>query len=129
MCRELLFGIVCFLAVFYITEASNVVSFIQPDRGVSLDARSENTRHARWKRSSETTSERNDDKCDAQKEKFENAMKSRNGKPLETTVTYNFLLIVYKCRISPKVEKETLNATRYADDHTLTITSALAVTV
>lgn len=101
MCCKLLFGIVCFLAVVYITKASNVVSFNQQDREVNSDASSETARHARWKRSSETTSERNDNKCDAQKEKFENAMKSRQGKPLETTVIYNFVFIVYRSGMKP----------------------------
>lgn len=90
MCCKLLFGAVCFLAVCYTAKASSVVSFHQPDSEVNSDEQAETARHARWKRSSETTSERNDNKCDAQKEKFQNAMKSIGGKPLETTVNNIF---------------------------------------
>ncbi|KAL8622054.1 hypothetical protein ACOMHN_056539 [Nucella lapillus] len=83
MSCKLLACAVCVFAFLQATTASSVVSFEQQNKKIIADAPSNIEGQSRSKRSTETKSERNDNKCVSQKEKFNKAI--QDGKHLETT--------------------------------------------
>ncbi|XP_076469202.1 sortilin-like [Babylonia areolata] len=73
----------CVFVILHATAASNVVSFDQQNKKINADVPARVERLLRSKRSVETDSERNDNKCDSQKEKFNKII--AGDKRLEST--------------------------------------------
>ena len=110
---KLLLGVLCISALIHFAEATNVVSFNQDELKITSNKQGQSERLVRQKRSSETDSERNDNKCDSQKQKVDDAVRDKR---LETTVRAslqkysNYAFLSSKCQLHSGIIVRTISA-------------------